>query len=474
MSILEDRPVSEIERDALTAPPVAKELEIFTEVSLQQQKPIRREQKFGWMALVLVVAVVLGMFLRAVGATSQISYNDIVRFTGVTCEITDRFEKSIYKDGKVESYAVFGNLIGYQDRIENSLLYRHAASLCPEGANPLLGYKALESEPRVMQTTLLPTSLQQQIASMFGNKSGCCYAFNYETGEIYMALSLPAYDPTEENTTYINRCFSSTFTPGSTMKIITTALAADQGKNIEKMKFTCNQTYTLQDGNEIVCVGNHGKIDISTAIGKSCNCYFAQFIESLNLDKAVETLKGFGFKVNGSSQPSELVDGLYKTVSSTTVVTTSAFADVWGLIGQGTTQVSPIDMARLAAAVVNGGEVAQPRLVKSIVNPNENNEVIYASETETVRLLSEKTAKKTAAAWKKGVDANYYTYQGMSSRISYAKTGTAQHDNRLDDKLLVGVVESSKTAFFIVVENASGGVTPMKIANKLVQLLPSN
>ena len=62
----------------------------------------------------------------------------------------------------------------------------------------------------------------------------------------------------------------------------------------------------------------------------------------------------------------------------------------------------------------------------------------------------------------------------MSRNIDYAKTGTAQQGNGKEDKLLMGVIEDSKTAFFIVIEDAGSNIAPMTIANKLATLLPSN
>ncbi len=475
MNFIEDRPVTapEEERTSVTLSESKKPQRKAVQAP-KKHTHIKRERKFAVLALLLVVSILLGTAVRAALATPYITYKDIVDFTGVTCVLTDRFDQPIYENGAVTNYKAFGNLIGHEDRIHNALLYRHAELLMPDGVNPLLGYTSLETAPRVMHTTLLSEESQQEIVKLFGGKSGCCFSYNYETGEVYTALSFPAYDPASENPTYINRCFNSVYIPGSTMKIVTAALAIDQGKNVGKLKYVCEGTVKLSDGKEIKCAGVHGRLDFASAIGKSCNSYFAQLIAELNLEKALDTLAEMGFSVNGTAAPSETVDGLSKENSSTNVTNTSSFKNIWGLIGQGHTQVNPIDMARIAAAVVNGGEAAQPYVVSAVVNPNKGDKVIYEATPQKVSLLSSKTADKTAEFWKKGVDANYYTYQGMSDRIDYAKTGTAEQGDGTEDKLLVGVIEASKTAFYIVVENNTGSPTPMMIANKLAELLPTN
>lgn len=434
---------------------------------------INREWKFIVIALILVFTIIFGTLGRAALATSYITYEDIMDYSGVTCVINDRFEQPIYKDGSVVNYDVFGNLVGYESHIHNSLLYKHFDLLMPKKINAIRGFRTLETQPRVMTTTFISQEDQNELLALFQGKSGCCFSYNYESGEIYTALSLPACNPDKDDSAYINRCFQSVYIPGSTMKIVTAAIAIDQGKNVNNLKYTCEKSFTLSDGNDINCAGVHGKINFATAIGQSCNSYFAQLITGLDLDKSLNTLKELGFTVNGAAENEEVLDGLSKTVSSVNVTNTANFKNVWGLIGQGKTQVNAIDMARFAAAVVNEGKTAQPYMVSSVINPNKENEVIYKAETETIKLLSAKTAKKTASYWKEGIDPYYYTRQGMSKRISYAKTGTAEQGDGNEDKLLMGVIEDAKTAFFIVIEDCSSGPVPMTIANKLADLLPT-
>ncbi len=436
-------------------------------------KNVRREKLFICIAILLVLAIIFGTVFRSIGASSNITYEDIMDYSGITCTINDRFEQPIYKDGAVTNYDVFGNLVGYEGHIHNSLLYKHFDLLMPKKVSAIRGYRTLETKPRVMTTTLISQEDQSELIDLFQGKSGCCFSYNYVTGEIYTALSLPACNPNNDNSAYINRCFQSVYIPGSTMKIVTAALAIDQGKNVDKMKFTCEKSYTLSDGNDINCAGVHGKIGFSNAIGYSCNSYFAQLITELDLDKSLKTLKELGFTVNGATENEEVLDGLSKTVSSVSITNTASFKNVWGLIGQGRTEVNPIDMARFAAAVVNEGKTAQPYIISSVTNPNKEDQVIYQAQTETINLLSEKTAKKTASYWKEGIDPYYYSNQGMSERIDYAKTGTAEQGDGNEDKLLIGVIEDAKTAFFIVIEDCAGGPAPMTIANKLADLLPT-
>ncbi len=77
--------------------------------------------------------------------------------------------------------------------------------------------------------------------------------------------------------------------PGSIMKLVAAAALIDEGLYHGNEKYQCTGTYTI--GKEAVhCQNAHGKIDLTQAIGKSCNIFFAQATKHLTarafLDKA--------------------------------------------------------------------------------------------------------------------------------------------------------------------------------------------
>jgi cell division protein FtsI/penicillin-binding protein 2 len=134
-------------------------------------------------------------------------------------------------------------------------------------------------------------------------------------------------------------------------------------------------------------------------------------------------------------------------------------------------------MAMIAGAIANDGKAAEPYIVKSIYNPNKDKTIYNAKDAEMTKFMSSKTANTVAKLWKTGVEEYYYdSYKNISEKISYAKTGTAQYDDngsKYTNKLLMGTIEESKAAFYIVVENNSG-LEPIQVANKLVDILPKN
>lgn len=419
----------------------------------------------------LILIVPIGV-KRVTQANEHLSIEAIQEMAGIYGIATDRFGQTIF-DGQTKNPVIFGNLIYSGKMSANAVAVKYNEELSPGKVNYISGYRSMETQPRVMKTTLLSVESQQKILDLYGSKTGCCFAYNYKTGEVYMAFSLPSSSPTSASPSYINRCVSSTYIPGSTMKMATSLIAIEQGIALDKVSYVCEGSYTLPDGNKINCHSTHGKQSFIQGLGNSCNCFFAQLIMTLDLDEAIETLKELGFSVNEDEAEKGKLDRLTKVTSSADITDTASFKNVWGLIGQGNTLVNAVDMAMIAGAIANGGSTAEPYIVESVTNPNKEDKIIYEAEKDSKELLTEKTAEKMQEYWKTAVE-NFYHPAGFSERITYAKTGTAQINNKGgENKTLVGVIEESDTAFYIVVENyKSGDTAPVTIANMLASLLP--
>ncbi len=426
----------------------------------------RKKVLFTVITLVLLGSLVLGA-IRIEVARHQLLPQALSRFSETYGVVTDRYGLPLY-DGEVEETRLFGNLLDSSGMTEKTITQRFSKELQPGEAGRWGGWRTLEEEPRVMKTTLLPADTARRVADALEGQDGCVYAFNYETGETYLALSMPALGTGKEGS-FQNQCIDGSFVPGSTMKVVTSIVALEQGMNLEKLKFTCEGTYTLYDGSPINCTGIHGEISYTTALEKSCNCFFAQMILGLNLDEAIESLTKLGFSVNENPVEEITIDRMSKKASSTLLSNTVSFQNVWGLIGQGDTLANPIDMARIIGAILNDGEAVTPYFVESVVNPNEDGKVIYQhKKTDSVRIMSKDTARKMKEYMGESIQG-YYVNRGVNKKITYGKTGTAQVTGGMQS-LFLGVCENSKTAFMIVVRNSSP--TGLSVANILPEVLP--
>jgi peptidoglycan glycosyltransferase len=375
-----------------------------------------------------------------------------------------------------EASPAFANLLGYIDyEAENSTQTRYLINNYYDELLPNLEYSALSGFTYNACSSLTLTISTQTQEAMYEyltehNVEGCVFAYNYESGEISCMVSTPGLDWSEEEKpegSHINKALYNT-TPGSTMKLITLLLLESQGTDPSQLYFTCSKAYSLKaDGRTVVCTGLHGKISGVTAIGKSCNCWFAQAIETLDLSKAAETLQKMGFQVNESGDSRVSLGEIPRSNTRIQLDSTWDFDSVWALIGQGSTLVSPIDMATMAASIATDGMAATPKL-------------LVEDETTTWNFGEENQAlfKAIQEIWQTGYEENYSLDQ-YSSLITSAKTGTADElgaEANRTQKLLCGYSEELNMAFYIVVENYKIGnekldITTADIANELMDYL---
>lgn len=301
-------------------------------------------------------------------------------------------------------------------------------------------------------TLTLYNSLQNEVTAWMNQHQiqGSIFAYNASTGDIYCMASTPHR--------YINNNMYS-YTPGSTMKLLTLFLAAEQGIDLENLSYICSHEYTLKaDGKVVRCTGTHGAIGTAEAIGCSCNCFFAQLIEQLDFAQAAQTLENLGVLIN---QTGYTFLGQIRRAQSYVIFSdgmTPTFNGVFQLIGQDSGLMSPIDMAYFAALFATRGEAYAPRLLTQ----DQPEQLAFAVQHAD-------TFARVYALWQEGYQT---AYKGYSDLITTAKTGTVSGlgpDNRRQRTLCLWS-EPLQTAAFIVLENYDDcGVSLQEAANYLVE-----
>ncbi len=148
-------------------------------------------------------------------------------------------------------------------------------------------------------------------------------------------------------------------------------------------------------------------------------------------------------------------------------------------VGQGTLRVTPLQVARLVAAVANGGRLVTPHLVDRIRRRDKPDIVPERPETPTVALSDD-----TLAAVRRGMVDAVATPGGTAyatvfhATVSIAgKTGTAQTGKNLADHAWFAgyvPVEDPKYALVVVLEHSgNGGEAAGPVAQHLIEALSS-
>lgn len=232
----------------------------------------------------------------------------------------------------------------------------------------------------------LDIDMQAMAELLMEGYRGALIAMEPHTGEILAYVSAPDYPVgpftgaipvslwelwrDHPDKVLLNRPINGLYPPGSTFKLVAMAAALADRKIDPDSTIECSGTY--QYGNRLfrcnISVG-HGLVNLEDAIRLSCNVYFYQLIEMIGFDAWSDMALQFGFgRPTGVDLPQESV-GLVPTrryMNRKYSPTGWAGGHVLNLVlGQGDLLATPMQIARMTAAIANKGKLVAPTLVIS-------------------------------------------------------------------------------------------------------------
>ncbi len=196
----------------------------------------------------------------------------------------------------------------------------------------------------------------------------------FEITDISAKKEIDAIEDSEEkskatsdylNQLWRNKAVVDSYEPGSTFKIITSAMALEE--NVVSLQDTFNCTGSYQVAKEhIGCwkTAGHGILDLTGALENSCNPAFMQIGARIGQTTFYNYYKGFGFTQKTGIELYGETSGLFYPEGSFNEVelATASF-------GQGPT-VTPLQMITAVSAVANDGILVKPHLIKQITDSN--------------------------------------------------------------------------------------------------------
>lgn len=233
-------------------------------------------------------------------------------------------------------------------------------------------------------TLALDAGLQAAMERAFGGRAGAAVALDPRTGEVLAMASTPAYDPNEfttgidaaqwaslasdPKTPLMNRVIQGTYSPGSTFKVIAAVAALEEGVITPATTFFCPGQTTIY-GNVFHCAsrGGHGTLDLRAALAYSCNVYFYNVGVRLEIQRLSKWAKAMGLGApTGIDLPHEASGLMPSPEWKMRLFKTPWYAGetVSVGIGQGQVSATPLQMARVAAVLANGGRLVRPHLVR--------------------------------------------------------------------------------------------------------------
>lgn len=306
-------------------------------------------------------------------------------------------------------------------------------------------------------TLTIDSELQKTALDALGGHKGAVICYDYKTGEILCMVSTPTYDPVsvpddiETNGrydgAYLNRAISVCYPPGSTFKLVTASAALAEYPEAERFTYECKGKETI-GGGEMVCYTTSGDVDLKNALADSCNIYFGHLALYLGKEKMTEYAEKAGFNNY------MMIDRAQSERSFYNVENADDNDLAWSGVGQYTVMETPVNMARMSAAIANGGVPVKPYFIKYM----EGTLGISGKYGETE--LDERIMEKdTAEALKKLMDytvTKTYGKSYVSTKLDICgKTGTAEVDGAPAHAWFTGFStnEECPIAFAVIIEN---------------------
>ena len=336
--------------------------------------------------------------------------------------------------------------------------------------------------------TNLDPQAQQVARDGLAGRAGSVVALDPRTGRVRVLVSIPGYDPNTvpeqfsdlskaPGSPLLDRAVQSGYPPGSTFKVVTATAAIDSGK------YTPNSVVNGKSPKRIggVPLSNFGgedfgPITLTTALTNSVNTVWAEVGEKLGKRTLFEYMNRFGFErkpLIDLPRDEMRASGVYGR--SGRLLRSADAIDIGRVaIGQERLQVTPLQMALVAAAVANGGKLMRPHLVRTVKDrdgrvvheekPSEQSDVMKPSTAAQLALMMTNVVKEgtgTAAALE-GIDVG-------------GKTGTAERGGIINQAWFIGFapVKNPRVAIAVTVEKTTGqgGTVAAPIAKQVMQSL---
>jgi penicillin-binding protein 2 len=365
---------------------------------------------------------------------------------------------------------------------------------------------AARSEPVPGQNVYLTIDIEmQELAErLLDGRRGSVVALEPDSGQILAIASTPAYDPNafasgmvsgefaalqgDLDRPLFNRSIAGRYPPGSTIKPLLALGALDSGRTSEHQTTTCRGYFSLPGSSHRYRdwkPEGHGIVDLQDAIAQSCDVYFYELAQNMDIDLMHEYLSRFGLGRRlgieiGGEKAGIVPSREWKRQNFSRRADRIWFPGetVIASIGQGYMLATPLQLAHAAATIALRGRRMQPHLTLSFEDPLSGERTAYAAEAlPPVVVRHEHDWDVTIEAMNAVMQTPRGTAYGVGRNTGYpiaGKSGTAQVvsiaqeeeydedelDERLKDHALFiafAPLESPAIAVAVIIENGSSG-----------------
>ncbi|MGW4304745.1 peptidoglycan D,D-transpeptidase FtsI family protein [Streptomyces californicus] len=341
---------------------------------------------------------------------------------------------------------LYAPVTGYASQTYGTTLLENAEDEVLSGTDPLLAPLPFWNEftrgrqPGGDVVTTVRASMQRAAYEGLRGRRGAVAALDPSTGAILALVSTPSYDPERLSGTgpavadawrrlnasttmpMLNRAIRQTYPPGSTFKIVTAAAALDSRTVTDPSAATDTPSPYVLPGTRTT-LPNEARgceeASLADAIRVSCNTVMAHLGVEVGLDGMVEAARKFGFNDDRLRVPSGVARSNFDTDMSDDQLALSS-------IGQFNTTATPLQMAMVASAVANGGDLRRPHLVDRVTTDG-GDTVRQEGAGASQWAMSPSTAVQLQRMMVEVVENGTGSNAAIDGVRVGGKTGTAQH-----------------------------------------------
>ena len=362
----------------------------LTPEEIQERKEVRKKRRSQNPEILAVTYVFAALFVLMIGYfvyfnafvsknVINSAYNvrinsfadTVVRGNIVSSDGTVLAETLVDENGNETRYypmgRIFAHAVGTSEINQSGIELSQNFYMLQSNGNPILN--ALqdirgEKNQGDQIVSTLNAKLQEVAYNALGYNDGAVIAIEPATGRVLVMVSKPDFDPNtlltdyesivaeEGNDSLLNKTTFGLFVPGSIFKTLTSLAYIRSGADYNSYYYTCEGQINLGGEEYITCFDQtvHGGENFVDSFANSCNASFGNIGLSLPDNLLKDTCESLFFN---NELPTEIphTKSSFSLASDDSDWQTAATA-----IGQGHTQVTPLQMAMIAAAIANGGE----------------------------------------------------------------------------------------------------------------------
>ena len=259
-----------------------------------------------------------------------------------------------------------------------------------------------------------------------------------------------------------NRVLSDGYEPGSTFKVLTMAAALDCGAIDLNTSFHCSGSEQIPGRSQLLhCWRStgHGAEQTPQALQNSCNIAFAHIALKLGGERFYEYIEKFGILEKTGIDLSGESKGIFfdkQLVTNTDKWGTASLTS--GSFGQ-TFKITPLQLVRAIASVVNGGYLLEPYIVSEILDAD-GNTVMRAEPTVVRQTISKETSDTMRPLIQSVVTEGTAKNASVAGFSIGGKTGTSEkidvfdeNGQRVQDKIVsfVGIAPMEDPEYIVLV-----------------------